>query len=407
MSSPTALKCVDIQSWRVFTREEMRAYLESTVQQTKAAASRSRYRSILATRRTFSPVDMYCYLKARFGKPNGFQTFLASDSSDNWIHWDYNLKVAGEDVYVSGTYREVHFMLSETLADRDWFRLFEAIKTDFGRVGKDKSAVLRSLEKWIIFPNKYIAVTEICADLHSKVVEDRKLLTPGALDFPWTDEREPQEAHRFRGMVRRVSSLFQNSLELSLITPVMAEAFLNMMILILCRKEVRENARQFDAFLRSQIDAKIFDLPYKCRGFVDKIDPNSETYKNFKRVMDKRNHAIHGNIEPERERIEVVYFEGKRPLFEEPGDHVAKRLEAPFRQYSPEHIVKDYEDTHAFLQSLGDCLEPGLRAEFWQLMEDPYPGYELSRKIVSHGQGMRYDDELRLDEGSGNSSVMI
>lgn len=357
-------------------------------------------------------MDIYCYLKARFGKPNGFQTFLASDSSDNLIHWDYNLKVAKEDVYISGTFREVHFMLSEALADRDWFFLFETIKTDFGRVGKEKSAVLRSLEKWIIFPNKYIALTDVCADLHSKVAEDTKLLAPGALDFPWIDEREQQQAHHFQELVRRISELYQNSLKLALITPVMAEAFLNMMILILCRKEVQDNARQFDAFLRSQIDAKIFDLPYKCRGFVNNIDPDADIYKNFKRVMDKRNHAIHGNIEPDRERIEVVYFEGRRPLFDDQGNHLAKRLEAPFRQYSPEQILKDYEDTHAFLQSLGDCLEPTLRAEFWQLMEDPYPGYDVSRKIVgsllpartvvSHLQGMRYDDELKLDRDAGD-----
>jgi hypothetical protein len=403
---------MDIQSWRVFTREEMREYLQSTVQQAKTAEGHSHYKSILAARRTFSPVDIYCYLKARFGKPNGFQTFLARDSSDNWIHWDYNLKVAGEDVYISGTYREVHFMLSETLADRDWFSFFKAIKTDFGRVGKDKSAVQHSLEKWIIFPNKYIAMTEVCADLHSKVVEDKKLLIPDAFEFPWKDEIDQQQAHHFQEMARRISDLYQNSLKLALITPVMAEAFLNMVILILCRKEIRDNERQLDAFLRSQIDAKIFDLPYKCRGFVNKIDANAETYKNFKRVMDKRNHAIHGNVEPERERIEVVYFEGKRPLFEEPGDHVAKKLEAPFRQYSPEQILKEYEDTHAFLQYLGECLEPSLRAEFWQLMEDPYPSYNVSQKmvgallpvrtVVAHGQGMRYDDDLKLDETSEN-----
>jgi len=52
-----------------------------------------------------------CYLKARFGEPNGFQTFLRRDSSDNWIHWDFNLKAAGEGIWIGGTYREVHFML--------------------------------------------------------------------------------------------------------------------------------------------------------------------------------------------------------------------------------------------------------------------------------------------------------
>ena len=150
-------------------------------------------------RRAFSPVHMYCYLKARFGKPNGFQTCLAKDDSDNWIHWDYNLKVDSEDVYISGTYREIHFMLSENLADGDWPVLIQKIKADFGRVGQEKTAILRSLEKWLIFPNKYIAVSNVCSELHSKVLKDIKVL-PGAFDgvpfYPPESKGEPLPSPR-------------------------------------------------------------------------------------------------------------------------------------------------------------------------------------------------------------------
>jgi hypothetical protein len=96
MASPVILKCLDVPSWRVFTKKEMRTYLHETVKPKDVRDDASRFGSILAVRRAFSPVDMYCYLKARFGEPNGFQTFLAKDDSDNWIHGDYNLKVDGE-----------------------------------------------------------------------------------------------------------------------------------------------------------------------------------------------------------------------------------------------------------------------------------------------------------------------
>jgi hypothetical protein len=119
---------MDVPSWLVFTKEETRTYLKDTLKPSGSKDRVSHYRSILAVRRTFSPVDMYCYLKARFGRPNGFQTFLAKDTSDNWIHGDFNLKVQGEDVCISGAYREIHFMLSEKLSDCDWPMLFEKIK---------------------------------------------------------------------------------------------------------------------------------------------------------------------------------------------------------------------------------------------------------------------------------------
>lgn len=186
----------------------------------------------------------------------------------------------------------------------------------------------------------------------------------------------------------------------------MAEAFINMVILILCKKEVRLNKRQFDSFIREEIDAKIFDIPYKCESFRKPIDQNTDAYKNFKRVMDKRNHAIHGNIDPIKEQVEEVCFEGKVPLFKRPGDHIRLFFDALEKQYQPSSVIKDYEDTHKFLLQIVDCLEPGMVHPFWQIMEDSYPGYDVGRKITGHlfpdyvsavyAQGIRYDDELAV-----------
>ena len=36
------------------------------------------------------PIDLYCYLQAKYGNPNGLQNFLRNDSSDNLIHWEWS-----------------------------------------------------------------------------------------------------------------------------------------------------------------------------------------------------------------------------------------------------------------------------------------------------------------------------
>jgi hypothetical protein len=295
--------------------------------------------------------------------------------------------------------------------DEDWPLLIRQIKSDFGRVGKEKGEVLRSLEKWAIFPNKFVEVSTVCAELHGEIVNGMKSLVPGGFPRFTSRDVEKERVKLHQKLASRIFKLYRNCLELSLITPVLAEAFINMAILILCKKEIRENQRQFETFIRSNIDAKIFDLPYKCQGFERKIDPDSETYKNFKRVMDRRNHAIHGNIDPEREQTEIVYFEGRRPLFKEPGDHIAKRFETQIRQYDPEKVIKNYEDTHEFLISIAERLAPDVRKGFWQVMEDPYPGYDLSRRItgallpevtaIAHVGDLKYDDELHVNWAPG------
>lgn len=398
-----APRCLDVQSWRTPTKEELLAWLES-----KKPGSQKRPKpSALMVRKHLSPVDVYCYLKVRFGEPNGFQNFLRrQDTSDNWIHWDYHLKAGDQDVYLCGMSREIHILLSEKMTDENWRDLVLAIKADYGRVGKEKSAVLKSLEHWVTFPNKFVQIADICAELHGEIVDNMG----GYQSYKTSSYRHKktfaQSIKLAKQLTMRSSKLYKHCLELSLLTPVLAEAFINMIVLILCKPEIRRNKRQFDEFIRDQIDVKLFDLSYKCQGFARPIDQHSEEFKNFKRVMDKRNNAIHGNCDPEREKIEAVYFEGKRPLFVEPGDDIGKLLETMERLHEPGTVIKDYEDTHAFLAHILNCLEPGQADPVRSILETRYPGYDVNRKItgrlfpdhvaIGHGPGTRYDDELSV-----------
>ena len=75
-------------------------------------------------------------------------------------------------MYVCGMSRETHFLVSEKLTDETWRDLVLGVKADYGRVGKEKSAVLMSLEHWVTFPNKFVEVADICADLHGEIVDN-------------------------------------------------------------------------------------------------------------------------------------------------------------------------------------------------------------------------------------------
>jgi hypothetical protein len=66
MESPGKFKCMDVESWRAFTKQEMRTYLEEMGKRTDRKDEGPHYRTILAVRQKISPVDMYFYLKARF-----------------------------------------------------------------------------------------------------------------------------------------------------------------------------------------------------------------------------------------------------------------------------------------------------------------------------------------------------
>ena len=140
---------LNILNWRLCTKAENIGFWTAKNDQTIGSS--------LIVRSMLRPVDVYCYLVARFGQPNGFQSFLRRDDSDNWIHWDFNLKTGEVDLYLAGTSRDVHITAREPISDNEWIELINVIKADFGRIGPQKSQVLRSLEKFVVFQNKYVA----------------------------------------------------------------------------------------------------------------------------------------------------------------------------------------------------------------------------------------------------------
>src|SRR3546814_14611630 len=86
---------LDPTTWRAFTTEEMSAYLAelgSKKGAKKRGGRKGGNRPVLVLQKTISPFDAYTYLHARFGAPNGLQTFLARNDSDNLFHWAYYLK---------------------------------------------------------------------------------------------------------------------------------------------------------------------------------------------------------------------------------------------------------------------------------------------------------------------------
>ena len=176
-------------------------------------------------------------------------------------------------------------------------------------------------------------------------------------------------------MDKRAQVVFRSGLQLSILTPILAEAFINLLILTLCKPELRADQRELEDFFRSRIHVRLLELASKCDGFRRPIDRNSATYKRFLKIMNKRNDTIHGNHNPEREKIERVYFEGTRPLFAEPGDQTFRYFEAIERQYRPETVIRDYEDVHEFLAELTSCLKPQYAKSFRRLERRSFPGF--------------------------------
>jgi hypothetical protein len=391
-------KCLDVRAWRLPTNDELIEFVKN-----KWGNSLFRH-SQLVIRTRISQVDMYAYLRARFGVPNGFQNFLRSNDSDNLVHWDFALKAGDVDICIQGIIRDVVIVILEPMADEDWKALILALKAEFGRIGSEKSQMLKSFEKFVVFQNKFAVLAQLCGELHASIAD-----APAAtFSLPRITTKKSARAYNvgMKKITTRATNLFGDCLKLRLLTPIMAEAFINMLILTLCKLEIRKNTEAYDAFVREKIPRRLALLNTNCVGFMQPVNQSTDACKDFLRVMNARNFAVHGNVDPIREQIETVYFEGKRPLFQESGDHVLKFFEHLEGINAPQIAAKDYENVHMFLTELHNLLEPQYRRFFEIVIADAYPGYEVKDKRVtkilpSHNAAMllpyqKYDYDLKV-----------
>lgn len=232
----------DPQTWRLFTRQEMLDHLAELRSKDKNVNLEKLNKGSLVVRLLISPVDLYAYLKVRFGEPNGIQTFLKSDDSDNLFHWDYFLMAGDKRIIFIGTTQDIHVHTQDDLTDRQWVDLFAVLKGDFGRVGKAKSEVIAHFEKWTIFSNKFLSMSNRCEDLYTKLQAALKILEK----HPYVDPLQDYDIKKIGEVAKKRGKSLNNavslSLELSIFMPIMFESFIGLLIACFIKEDVKKTS---------------------------------------------------------------------------------------------------------------------------------------------------------------------
>jgi hypothetical protein len=122
-----------------------------------------------------SPLAIYKYLKARFGLPNGFISFLKNNTSDNLIHWHYSFKTSLTVIDIlaknSGLEILIQSIKALELKPQDWQRLIINLQTEFKKYGKQMSEVQSRFEHWSLFINPFARIEHTIQEYISKLLK--------------------------------------------------------------------------------------------------------------------------------------------------------------------------------------------------------------------------------------------
>jgi hypothetical protein len=273
--------------------------------------------SCLALRNEIAPSDLYCYLYARFGLPNGPQNFLRNDSSDNLVHWEWMLRAGAGWILFQGMNFRTTVMLLDVpdVSQADMPGLAAQMKADFGVHGKQMAQLRKSLEDWTEFVNPYqrirTSVSSLRRELNALNLQPETEAIPDitsaqhALDTDWSE----------------ISARYSKGLGLCFgirsMLPVMAEAFVNLLLFALMRPEFKSDERLRDNAIRQPIDVRIKALSMTCIGFESKIDYKHTAFKAYHTLVNERNDLLHGNVVLDKLKFNEVYFNGQVPVFKQ------------------------------------------------------------------------------------------
>ena len=117
-------------------------------------------------------VDLYCYLYSKFGKPNGIQNFLRSNSSDNLIHWEWTLKKDSIIMLIQGlSFRTEVYIFNSTKIEFSKDEIIKSVKSDFCNFGKEMSVIRKNIQKWTEFTNPYYRINSALKNSFTKINE--------------------------------------------------------------------------------------------------------------------------------------------------------------------------------------------------------------------------------------------
>ena len=397
---PEELKFLDPENWRAPNKQEFINHYEGKTKKKKGRGS------IISFQKYLSPVDVYTYLKARFGEPNGFSNSLKSSTSDNLIHWDYLLICEGVAINIMGMNRSVEVVIGENVTDDCWRVFVENFRKSYPKHAKKKSEVLKKLEEWTVFINRYSELCSEAAIQHDKIIELQDFrykmpsVPPESVIGEWEEE--------LQGLTKNFHELQQSCLALRLLTPILLESFINLLILIMCKKEIRDNNTIYEARIREVLPLKIPSLHLTCDNFSKPIDVDSSEYKNFSRIMNNRNWFFHGNADPKKDKLEIVYFEGNTPIYKSAGDVNEKYYGALVDMIKPKNILEDYIKAHEFIIYVVNCIKQEHQDRIWHMLKSDSLGFNEKEQrfgilfsdvlFSSHFHGMKTDKGL-FDDG--------
>lgn len=386
-------KFLDVAGWHAVDPELMLAKLKKEVARLPVG--------VWLIDSGIAPVDLYTYLYARFGAPNGFGMTLKSPTSDNLLHWHWSLQYQDRVIEFMG------YMLTAQVAvegsgeplEEDVERLVQSLKADFANHGAGMSRERKRLERWTVFINPHCRMQRV-VERFSERLRELDIRNVELPRMPRSETEMKVFPERMESCIKIYSEALGLCTGLRMLAPVLAESFVNLVIFVLVYPTTREDSRLYDSLFRQDVDVRARGLHLTCAGFKRPVDVKDERFKNFQTLMQHRNDFLHGNIVPDKLAYREVYFDGVIPLPKKYENMAELALVHSLRHVEPETALSDIAVANGFIALVLEAMHEKPAAAIQHFMQTLDPGWRSDMKRP----GILFPPSITFTM-TGNSSV--
>lgn len=345
-------------------------------------------------------MDLYCYLSARFGPPNGIQNLLRQDHSNNLVHWNWTFRYGPGLVDIQGTnYRTDVWLIGPfKLKSDDSEDFVRRVKADFAAFGAEMAKCRKSLEHWVEFVNPYQRLRRSV----SQLVEELRSLELDQVSEPSNvlDEKDRETATRkWDEATRKFNRGFGLCFGIRSMLPIMAEAFVNLIFYVLMRPDLKADSRLKDNAFRQPIDVRVKSLSLNCSGFKQHVDYSDPACGRYHSVVNERNDLLHGNVNIGKLRFNEVYFHGTVPVFKEYRSMWKRSLGVERQAVGLDKVNEELAVIDDFIAYVLSCLDDNVRPNIEYMLSR----LELGLNTRDDRLGVLFSEQL-VDSKAGPAS---
>ena len=151
--------------------------------------------------------------------------------------------------------------------------------------------------------------------------------------------------------------------------PVMAEAFVNLILFVLMRPDLRADERLRENTIRQPIDVRVKSLHVTCQGFRTPVDYTHDFCRAYHTLVNERNDLLHGNVVLEKLRFNEVFFNGRVPVFKQYRSMWERSVGVEIQAVGLHRLEKEVATVDNFTAYLKGCLHEKVREQFERIAE--------------------------------------